>query len=106
MMRLALSLMLGCGASHSVVIVPRPRNAIDADTPLFRNGTFPKPDGTPGCTPTTAVCGCWCTNGTSPCLAAQTCFWFSQGCTIGCPACTGYAARDQIDVCGNGMRAK
>eukprot|EP00947_MAST-08B_sp_MAST-8B-sp1_P003259 g3259.t1 len=34
------------------------------------------------------------------------CFWFSQGCTIGCPSCTGYHARDQVDTCGRGMEPK
>lgn len=29
---------------------------------------------------------------------------FSQGCTIGCPTCTGRDARAQVDVCGRGMK--
>ena len=35
-----------------------------------------------------------CTNGSSPaCDSGQGCFWFSQGCTIGCKACDGQGAR-------------
>ena len=49
-------------------------------------------------------CGCFCANGTSASLCGQTCFWFSQGCTIGCPTCTGVNARAQIDVCGLGKK--
>ena len=92
--------------SHSNLISPRPRNSIDAGTdPRFGPNKFPAYDGKKGCLPYGASCGCWCSNGTSPCNAGQTCFWFSQGCTIGCPNCTGVHARDQVDVCGAGMKA-
>ena len=37
--------------------------------------------------------GCDCSNGTEPCEAGQGCFWFSQGCTIGCEKCDGNGAR-------------
>lgn len=41
------------------------------------------------------------------CTSATMCYCrFSQGCTIGCPKCTGVNARAQIDVCGNGMKAR
>jgi len=105
--RKMVAVLLACSssaASHSITIIPAPRNAVDKDTPLFLNGSFPFPNGEPGCQPTSSVCGCWCTNGTEPCLAAQTCFWFSQGCTIGCSECTGYDARAQVDTCGIGMQ--
>ena len=29
----------------------------------------------------------------------------SQGCSIGCPTCTGVKARAQVDTCGKGMKA-
>lgn len=99
---LALPLL---ASAHSNVIIPKPRNAIDAGTdPRFGNDTFPKKDGTGVCHYGDS-CGCFCHNGTSPCAIGQTCFWFSQGCTIGCPSCTGVNARAQVDVCGNGMKA-
>ena len=68
--------------AHSVVIIPRPRNAVDGWDGSAAH-PFPKPDNTPGCTESMGVCGCWCTNGTEPCAVGQTCFWFSQGCTVG-----------------------
>ena len=68
-------------AGHSNVIVPRPRNSIDALTdPRFGSCKLGK-----GCSPLEtgkgvcgygASCGCQCTNGTSPCDIGQTCFWF------------------------------
>ena len=104
-------------AAHSTVIIPRPRNAVDALTdPRF--GSCHGPDSTgvgKGCAPLNngkgkcaygQSCGCQCTNGTSPCNIGQTCFWFSQGCTIGCKTCTGVKARAQVDICGSGMKAK
>ena len=37
---------------------------------------------------------CGCTNGTeAACENGQSCFWFSQGCTIGCEACDGQGQR-------------
>merc|ERR1719272_1437246 len=87
-------------ASHSNLITPMPRNAIDATTDSrFGPNKFPDYSGNKGCLPYGASCGCWCQNGTAPCYAGQTCFWFSQGCTIGCPTCTGTKAREQDDKC-------
>eukprot|EP01051_Picozoa_sp_SAG22_P004042 SAG22_NODE_208_length_15237_cov_22.602774_3_plen_125_part_00 len=84
---------------HSITVVPMPRNAIDNQLPLWRDGSAPLSNGQAGtaatgpdasiglCNETTeglfrnssAYCsGCFCSNGTSPCLAGQTCFWFSQ----------------------------
>jgi len=91
--------------AHSNLIVPRARNAIDATTDLrFGDNKFPQYNGKDNCAYGES-CGCFCQNGTSPSLCGQTCFWFSQGCTIGCPTCTGDHARDQVDVCGKGMKA-
>ena len=37
---------------------------------------------------------CACTNGTEPeCSSGQSCFWFSQGCTVGCEKCDGRGQR-------------
>lgn len=97
-------------AAHSNVIVPKPRNAVDALT----DARFGSCTASKGCSPLEngkghcaygASCGCQCVNGTSPCDIGQTCFWFSQGCTIGCPTCTGVKARAQVDTCGKEMKA-
>jgi len=56
-------------------------------------------DGTP----------CACRNGTDVCASAQTCLWFSVGCTIGCKECDGGdkgpANPNRHDRCGGGMKA-
>jgi len=99
----ALIILVGADA-HGFVIVPPPRNAVDNNTPLFAGGKFPLANGKPGCAESSSVCGCWCSNGTSPCEPGQSCFFFSQGCSIGCPSCDGKNARLQKDLCGNGAK--
>ena len=111
MRALALAGLSLLAAAHSNVLIPRPRNAIDALTdPRFGSCGMGK-----GCAPLNngeghcaygASCGCVCVNGTEPCNIGQTCFWFNQGCSIGCPTCTGVKARAQVDICGNGMKAR
>lgn len=72
--------------AHGSMIMPPTRNSIDADLPAWKHAKFPPT----GCIePYT----CMCTNGTSECNAGQSCFWFSQGCSIGCKACTGNGIR-------------
>ena len=50
---------------------------------------------------------CACANTTDPagCDNAQACYWYQQGCSIGCPTCDSVNGRKQIDLCGNGMNA-
>lgn len=93
---------------HGFMIIPPIRNAVDYDLPPWANGSFPAKDGSPGCNQLSygnKNCGCWCTNGTSACESGQSCMWFSQGCSIGCLECDGVSARNQTDVCNNGMKA-
>lgn len=65
--------------SHGSLLYPLPRGGVDRDIAPFSTGGFPKGHYT-----------CTCTNGSAagPCLPAQSCLWFNQGCTIGCP-CSG-----------------
>jgi len=64
--------------SHGSLLYPLPRGGVDRNEEPFSKGGFPK-----GHYP------CACTNGTEKtCYPAQSCLWFNQGCTIGCP-CTG-----------------
>ena len=68
--------------SHGSLIYPLPRGGVDRDLPPFSSGGWPKGHYT-----------CSCVNGTrdsgeQPCRPAQSCLWFNQGCTIGCP-CSG-----------------
>ena len=95
--RLLLSALtlFGCtrrADSHSITVVPMPRNAIDNQLPLWEGGAAPLSNGAAGtaatgkdsgigmCNETTeglfsnssAYCsGCFCSNGTSPCAAGQ-----------------------------------
>ena len=79
MSRLLLSLgLLGSCAGHGSLLYPVPRGGVDRDMPPFNTGGWPQGHYT-----------CTCVNGSSsPCLPAQSCLWFNQGCTIGCP-CSG-----------------
>ena len=78
---------------HGALVTPPSRNAVDRFLPEFLNGQSPQ-------TP----CTCpnrWGRNhtgdhGSLPCdqgkratAGGQPCLWWSQGCTIGCKACTG-----------------
>ena len=104
----ALVVLLPLAAAHSSLIKPKPRNAIDSELSEWADGNapymwvphMPNPkDGTP----------CACRNGTDVCAPAQTCLWFSVGCTIGCKECDGGdkgpANPNKVDRCGSGMKA-
>lgn len=82
----ALSLVAVSVHGHYSMIMPVSRNSIDAELPAWNGGKFPD---TGSIEPYT----CKCTNGTSKCNAGQSCFWFSQGCTIGCKSCDGNGTR-------------
>jgi len=74
-------------SGHASMIVPPPRNAWDAELPPWQHGKHPN-------TGWIEPYNCRCTNGTNgECNSGQACFWFSQGCTIGCEACDGQGAR-------------
>lgn len=112
--------------AHMSLIMPFPRNAIDKALPYWSNGKWwpyepncshpgPNKPGEPGwnpqipsgCIPNgTDGWGCNCWNGTSPCNVAQSCLWFSQGCTIGCKTCDGGPSNpNYADRCHSGMNA-
>jgi len=87
-------------SSHGSMIMPPTRNSVDAELPQWSGGKFP---------PTGWIepYNCMCTNGTSECDAGQNCFWFSQGCSIGCKACTGNGIRyPNFDQCPEERTAK
>ena len=67
--------------------MPPSRNSIDAELPAWDHGKHPS-------TGWIEPYSCTCTNGTeAECNSGQSCFWFSQGCTIGCKACDGDGRR-------------
>eukprot|EP00940_MAST-03C_sp_MAST-3C-sp2_P001732 g1732.t1 len=68
------------------MIYPLSRNSVDVLDPQYANGERPS-------TGWIEPYSCSCTNGTDDCVNAQSCFWFSQGCTPGCPSCDGNGSR-------------
>ena len=69
---------LATAAAHGSMVMPLGRNSIDAELPAWSGGKHPY-------TGEIQPYSCACTNGTDECSSGQSCFWFSQGCTIGCP---------------------
>jgi lytic starch monooxygenase len=98
--------LLPSTAGHGSLIVPPPRNSVDRSLPDWRGGKHtPSSPNAPGM-PTIEPFGCDCVNGTEACESAQSCFWFSNGCTIGCSHCTGNGSRIfNNDICGSGLNA-
>eukprot|EP00939_MAST-03C_sp_MAST-3C-sp1_P005525 g5525.t1 len=72
---------------HASLIMPLSRNSIDILDEQYANDARPH-------TGWIEPYSCTCTNGTEGfCNNAQSCFWFSQGCTPGCSACDGNGSR-------------
>lgn len=98
-----MALLVTPAAAHSILIKPKPRNAIDSSLPEWHGGNAPYMWQPHNMTP------CACRNGTDVCDAAQTCLWMSVGCTIGCKECDGGskggANPNGKDRCGSGMKA-
>merc|ERR1711988_118344 len=98
-------------SGHGAVVFPPPRNNID-------HQESPWSDGVPQ--PVPAVSdprnGFWCPvpgplfDGTLTGHNGQACFWFSNGCSIGCPECDGTTRGPSIhtnktDICGKNYKA-
>ena len=82
-----LATTLSFVAGHASMIMPPTRNAIDSTLPGWSDGKHPE-------TGWIEPYDCACTNGTeAACNSGQSCFWFSQGCTVGCKTCDGQGQR-------------
>ena len=85
---LVLAALTQLAAPHGVIVFPPSRNARDGALPEFAGGSYPAGSGGGGCN-----CGgaSGCASGAEGSPRAggngQGCFWFSQGCTIGCARC-------------------
>lgn len=99
-MKFSLALVAGA-AAHMSLILPPSRNAVDNILPPWSGGKFGKNDTDPD------KYGCDCYNSTSICNVAQSCFWFSNGCSIGCKTCdgTGTTNPNTRDRCNSGKKA-
>ena len=76
-----LLIWVPCGHSHGALVQPPSRNAFDRMLPAFQAGR-------------TSACNCGnpatgCNVSSRQPMNGQSCFWFSQGCFIGCANCTG-----------------
>ena len=87
---LIFSLAISYVWGHAAMVYPPPRNRIDSDTaPWSSDVPFPFRSD-----PVTSDIGYWCPipgNGPKSLSGSngQACFWFSNGCSIGCPNCDG-----------------
>ena len=69
---------------HGAVVHPAPRNAVDRDLPPW---SLPMPEHLPPVEG--ALCPAPDATGKITGELGQSCFWFSNGCAIGCDACDG-----------------
>ena len=91
-------LVLAAGAdAHGALITPPARNAEDRFLPEFAGGKGPV---------TSCNCGdknVGCIEGVRASGGGQPCLWFSQGCSIGCEACTGVGSHSDSSLCNSTM---
>ena len=94
--------------AHSSLLVPLSRNAVDKSLAPWKGGSHG--DGQFG----PDDFGCNCVNGTTSrgptaCDVGQSCFWFSNGCSIGCKQCDGGNTSgtnpNTRDRCNSGAKA-
>ena len=88
-----LSLVAGA-AGHGSMIMPPSRNSVDASPGMpWAGGKHP---ATGLIEPYT----CRCSNGTDICNNGQSCFWFTQGASVGCTTADGNGTRlPNLDHC-------
>ena len=82
LMEAVYSLLLVTVHGHGSVVVPPPRQAIDKDLKPW-NG--PVPVNKPNVESKTGWCPVPSSDGTIVGQNGQACFWFSNGCAVGCP---------------------
>ena len=87
LVRTVALLLLGAGSpcteAHSSLLFPPSRNAVDKDLGPWRNGGFGV-NVSSGVPPDNYGCDCLnaTRHGAVPCEVAQSCFYFSNGCSI------------------------
>ena len=99
---LHLYMLVGTAAGHGAMTFPTPRNAIDAPLPAFKAWQYPCDATHQGINCSLTFCGdaknCQGScpksahNGVVDALTAdngQSCYWFSNGCMVGCDECDG-----------------
>ena len=97
-MKIALTLfvlLLDRTAGHGSLFFPPSRNAVDRVLPAYSGGRSPSDS-----------CNCGdskkgCDEGIRAVGGGQPCLWFSQGCSIGCPTCTGIGSHSNVSLCNS-----
>jgi len=92
-----LSALATAVSAHGAVVSPPPRNAVDKSLPPW-NGLVPKYP--PSVESMTGWCPVPDKRGKISGQNGQACFWFSNGCAIGCDVCDG-SSRGPVPNCGN-----
>ena len=93
-----LLLLHGHGAhGHGAMISPSPRNSFDRFLPAFAGGRAPADSTACNCGEAHPESGC--DEGTRATGGGQSCLWFSQGCSIYCPSCTGIGSHAAVSLC-------
>lgn len=91
---LAIS-FVGSAAGHGAIVSPPGRNAVDRFLPAFAGGRSASDNCNWGAG--SAAQG----NYVRESMGGQPCLWFSQGCTIGCAACTGVDSHTDVKLCNS-----
>jgi len=86
--------LIATASGHGSLYIPMPRNAMDRGLPEFEGGKSPASQGPCTCDngnggPTAPSSGCdmGLRGGVDGKGDGQSCFWWSQGCSIGCDEC-------------------
>lgn len=87
-------------SGHGALVSPPSRNAVDRFLPAFLGGKVPH--GSDSCNCGDNVNGCHA--GVRESVGGQPCLWFSQGCSIDCPACTGIGSHSSSSLCNLTMK--
>ena len=83
LLRIAVCLgYIAIASGHGAVVIPPPRQAIDRSLAPW-NGTVPVPR--PNVESKTGWCPVPASDGHVSGQNGQACFWFSNGCAVGCP---------------------
>lgn len=85
--------IVATASSHGAVVQPLTRNAADR-----------YPLGPNLCLCANATPGTATAKSTTGCANGQACYWYSQGCFIGCPTCDSISGRAQQSICNSTMQ--
>jgi len=91
--------ILSLVSGHGSLVNPVPRNALEKSLPWGDRAPHQP------CSCANSTAGTASASHKEGCDNAQACYWYQQGCSIGCPTCDSVSGRVQIDICGLGKKA-